>query len=62
MEKEKQYIVICDNELWVTGTRRDVMIDFIKDSEAYVNYANDIKIYELGEPIPFSLITPQINF
>lgn len=62
MKKEKQYIVICDNELWVKGTRRDVMVDFIEDSEAYIQYANNIKIYELGEPIPFTFITPQINF
>jgi len=62
MEKEKQYIVICDNELWVKGTKQDVIDDFIEDSETYEHYGNNIKIYELGEPIPFTFITPQINF
>jgi hypothetical protein len=59
---EKQYIVLCDGELWLTGTRQDIIDDFNDDAEAYVKHANEIKIYELSEPIPFSFVTPQINF
>ena len=59
---QKQYIVLCDGELWIEGTKQDVINDFNEDPETYIQYANKIKIYELGEPIPFSFITPQINF
>lgn len=59
---QKQYIVLCDGELWVEGTKQDVIDNFNEDTNAYIKYANIIKVYELGEPIPFSLNTPQINF
>lgn len=59
--KEKKYIVVFqDAELWVIGTRSDIIKDFNEDPEIYIDGAEHIKIYELGEPIPFTFVTPQI--
>ena len=59
--KEKKYIVLYqDTETWVVGSKQDIIDDFNKDPELYVGEAKDLAIYELGEPIPFSFVTPQI--
>jgi len=57
----KKYIVLYqDTETWVVGSKQDIIDDFNKDPELYVREAKDLAIYELGEPIPFSFVTPQI--
>ena len=59
--EEKKYIVLYqDDETWVVGSKQDIIDDFDKDPELYVREAKDIAIYELGEPIPFKFVTPQI--
>ena len=61
--KEKQYILMYDNtEAWVVGTKKDIIDDFNENPDVYLDAKHKIKIYELGEPIPFSFITPQISF
>lgn len=59
---QKQYIVLRYDELWVKGTKQDVIDDFNEDPDAYITDIAGIKVYELSEPIPVSFITPQINF
>jgi cytidine deaminase len=59
--QEKKYVVLYeDAEVWVVGTKKDIITDFNKDPELYVKEAKNIKIYELGELLPFKFITPQI--
>ena len=59
--EEKKYIVLYeDAEVWVVGTKKDIINDFNKDPELYVKEAKNIKIYELGSTIPFKFVTPQI--
>ena len=60
--KEKQYVVLCDGDLWVVGTRQDVMDDFNEDPDAYMKEHNDVKIYELGEEVPFTFSEPNLTF
>jgi hypothetical protein len=60
--KEKQYVVLCDGELWVVGTRQDVIDDFNVDPDAYMKDSNDVKIYELGEEVPFTFAEPKLTF
>ena len=60
--KEKQYIVLCEGELWVRGTKQDIINDFNEDPDLYMREEHTLKIYELPEPIPFSFVTPQITF
>lgn len=60
---EKKYIVLFqDAETWVVGTKEHIMKDFNDDPDLYIKEAKSIKIYELGEPIPFTFVTPQIQF
>lgn len=62
-QPEKKYIVLCnDAELWVVGTKEDVLLDFTEDKQIYIDNADNIKIYELGESIPFTFVQPQLNF
>jgi hypothetical protein len=49
-----------DTEAWVIGNKQDIINDFDESPETYIDQADKIKIYELGDPIPFSFITPQI--
>lgn len=59
---EKKYIVVFNNsELWVVGTKNDIMKDFYEDPEVYIESAELIKIYEIGTPVPFKFIQPQIQ-
>jgi hypothetical protein len=59
--EEKKYIVVYeDTEAWVIGNKQDIINDFDESPETYIDQADKIKIYELGDPIPFSFITPQI--
>ncbi len=61
--KEKQYVLMYENsEAWVVGTKKDIVNDFNENPDIYLDAKDKIKIYELGEPIPFSFITPQISF
>jgi hypothetical protein len=61
--KEKQYVLMYENtEAWVVGTKKDIINDFNESPDVYLDAKDKIKIYELGEPIPFSFITPQISF
>ena len=60
--KEKQYVVLCDGELWVVGTRQDVIDDFNVDPDAYMKEHNNVKIYELGEEVPFTFAEPKLTF
>jgi hypothetical protein len=60
--KEKQYVVLCEGDLWVVGTRQDVMDDFNEDPNAYMEEHNDVKIYELGEEVPFTFNKPNLTF
>jgi hypothetical protein len=60
--KEKQYIVIRDHELWLIGSKQDIIDDFNNDTNAYIKHASDIKIYELNDPISFELVTAAIKF
>ncbi len=61
--KEKQYVLMYENtEAWVVGTKKDIINDFNENPDIYLDAKDKIKIYELGEPIPFSFITPQISF
>ena len=60
--KEKQYIVLCEGELWVVGTKQDVIDDFNVDPDAYMKERNDVKIYELGEEVPFTFAEPKLTF
>jgi hypothetical protein len=58
--EEKKYIVLCKNETWVVGTKQDIIDDFNEDPEIYANNYDDINVYELSKPIPFSVTTPKI--
>ena len=60
--KEKQYVVLCNDDLWVVGTRQDVMDDFNEDPDAYMKEHNDVKIYELGNEVPFTFNEPKLTF
>ena len=60
--KEKQYVVLCDGDLWVVGTRQDVISDFNVDPDAYMKEHNNVKIYELGEEVPFTFAEPKLTF
>lgn len=58
---EKKYIVVYeDTEAWIIGNKQDIINDFDESPETYIDQADKIKIYELGEPISFSFVTPQI--
>jgi len=48
--------------LWVVGTRQDVMNDFNEDPDAYMKEHNDVKIYELGNEVPFTFNEPKLTF
>jgi hypothetical protein len=64
--KEKKYIVIYDDnggkfiEEWVIGSKQDIIDDFNKDPDLYLNAKDVLTIYELGPSIPFKFVTPQI--
>ena len=61
--KQKQYVVMYeDTEAWVVGTKKDIINDFNENPDTYLDAKDKIKIYELGEPIKFSFVTPQITF
>jgi len=60
--KEKQYVVLCNDDLWVVGTKQDIINDFNVDPDAYMNENNDVKIYELGQEVPFTLVEPKLTF
>jgi hypothetical protein len=61
--KQKQYVVMYENtEAWVVGTKKDIINDFNENPDTYLDAKDKIKIYELGEPIKFSFVTPQITF
>jgi hypothetical protein len=60
--KQKQYVVLCEGDLWVVGTRQDIMNDFNGDPDAYMSENNDVKIYELGEQVPFTFVEPKLTF
>jgi len=61
--KQKQYIVIYENtEAWVVGTKQDIIDDFNENPDTYLDADGKLEIYELGEPIKFSFVTPQITF
>jgi len=60
--KQKQYVVMYENtEAWVVGTKQDIINDFNENPDTYLDAKDKIKIYELGEPIKFSFVTPQIT-
>ena len=60
--KQKEYIVLCDGELWVRGTKQDVMDDFNEDPDLYMRENNNVKIYELGNEVPFTFNEPKLTF
>lgn len=60
--EEKKYVVLCDGDLWVVGTKQAVMKDFEQDPDAYMKESNDVKIYELGPEVPFTYVEPTLNF
>lgn len=60
--KEKQYVVLCDGDLWVVGTKQDIMNDFEQDTNSYMEEENNVKIYELGQEVPFTYVEPTLNF
>lgn len=62
IKKEKEYVVICNKESWLVGTRQDIIDDFNEDPDAYIENSKNIVIYELAAPVKFSFVTPQINF
>jgi hypothetical protein len=62
-EKEKIYMVIFKGEeLWVMGTKQDVINDFDENSDTYMSNYKDIDIYEVPKPISFGFVTPSIVF
>ena len=60
--KEKQYVVLCEGDLWVVGTKQAIMEDFEQDPDAYMQEKNNVKIYELGQEVPFTYVEPTLNF
>jgi hypothetical protein len=61
--KQKQYVVMYENtEAWVVGTKQDIIDDFNENPDTYLDADGKLEIYELGEPIKFSFVTPQISF
>jgi hypothetical protein len=62
-EEEKQYVVMYEvTEVWLVGTKQDIINDFNEDPDAYLRADGKIEIYELGEPIQFGFVTPSILF
>ena len=61
-DKDKKYVVLCDGDLWVVGTKKDIMEDFEQDPTAYMEEKNDVKIYELGKEVPFTYVEPTLKF
>jgi len=53
---------LCNDDLWVVGTKQDIINDFNVDPDAYMNENNDVKIYELGQEVPFTLVEPKLTF
>ena len=60
-EEEKIYVVIFrGKELWVMGTKQDIINDFDEDPDTYISNYKDIDIYELPRPISFGFVKPEI--
>jgi hypothetical protein len=62
-EEEKIYMVVFKaEELWVMGTRQDVINDFNENPDTYMENYKDIDIYEVPRPISFGFVKPEIVF
>lgn len=62
-DKEKKYIALYENtDVWIIGTKQDIIDDFNKEPDAYLSADGMLEIYELGEPIKFGFVTPKILF
>jgi hypothetical protein len=61
----KKYIVMYDDndgfvENWAVGSKQDIIDEFNKDPNLYLNAKDELTIYELGPSVPFKFVTPQI--
>ncbi len=55
-------VVFKAEELWVMGTRQDVINDFNENPDTYMENYKDIDIYEVPRPISFGFVKPEIVF
>jgi hypothetical protein len=55
-------VIFKGEELWVMGTKQDVINDFDENSDTYMSNYKDIDIYEVPKPISFGFVTPSIVF